>query len=217
MKGAIFDLDGTLIDSMWIWNELSLKYLKSLGVKNSPKNLNQTLATLTLKEGFSYLKETFQLEKTEDEIRDDLKKILEVYYKNHFDLKAGVLELLKELKNREVKMILGTATDEDLALMALKRHGIEDFFEVIQTEENTGLSKGNSKFFEVAIGKLDIEPSRIWVFEDALHCILSAKESGLNVLAIKDNYSKSHWKEIKENSDIYIKSFDHFDVDRLWR
>lgn len=216
MKVAIFDLDGTLIDSMWIWEELSPNYLLSMGIK-PPKYLNESLKSLTLEEGYLYLKETFELKITVDEINKDMSKILTSYYENHFKLKPYVLKTLKEFKDKNIKMIIATATDEDLASMVLDRYGIKDYFEFIQTEGNTGLNKKNPRFFETAINRLGADPGEVWVFEDALHCILSAKECGLKVVAIKDKSVGNDLTKIKEISDIFIEDFSKLDIEELWK
>lgn len=216
MKAGIFDLDGTLIDSMWLWENLADNYLLSIGIE-PPKDLGESLKELTLEESTFYMKKRFKLKSTPCEIKRDIEKILADYYANRFQLKPYVLETLEEFKKRNIKMIIATATDEHLVSMVLDRHGIKDYFEFIQTSDNTGLSKGQPKFFQIAINSLGLDPQDIWVFEDALHCILSAKKCGLNVAAIKDKSALSDLEKIKEISDIYIDNFSQLEVEKLWK
>lgn len=216
MKAGIFDLDGTLIDSMWLWENLAHNYLLSIGIE-PPKDLGESLKELTLEESTFYMKKRFKLKSTPCEIKRDIEKILADYYANRLQLKPYVLETLEEFKNRNIKMVIATATDDHLVSMALNRHGIKDYFEFIQTSDNVGLSKGQPEFFQIAINRLELDPRDIWVFEDALHCILSAKKCGLNVVAVRDESALSDLEEIKKISDIYIDDFSQLEVGKLWK
>ncbi len=216
MKAGIFDLDGTLIDSMWLWENLADNYLLSIGIE-PPKDLGESLKELTLKEAAIYMKKRFKLKNTSYEINRDIEKLLADYYANRFQLKPYVLETLEEFKNKNIKMIIATATDEHLVSMVLDRHGIKDYFEFIQTSHKVGLSKGKPEFFQIAIDRLGLDPNDIWVFEDALYCILSAKKCGLNVVAVRDKSALSDLEEIKKVSDIYIDDFSQLEVEKLWK
>ena len=216
MKGAIFDLDGTLLDSMWLWDSLAYKYLLSIGI-NPPKDLEKQLEELTLREACVYMKEKFNIRYTPDKIKEDIESLLTDYYANKLQLKSYTLEILKEFKNRGIKMAIATSTDKHLVLMALNRHGIYDYFEFIQTVEDVGISKGNPKFFEITINKLGLNPEEIWVFEDALYPMISAKKCGLNIVAVKDESALKDLEKIREVADIYIDNFSQLGVDKLWK
>lgn len=214
MKASIFDLDGTLIDSMWLWESLADNYLLSIGIE-PPKDLGESLKELTLKEASSYMKGIFNIQSTPYEINRDIENLLADYYANRLQLKPYVLEILEEFKNRNITMVIATATDEHLVSMVLKRHGIKDYFQFIQTSDNVGLSKGKPEFFQTVINRLGLGPKEIWVFEDALHCMISAKKCGLNIVATKDESALSDLKKIKEISDIYIEDFSQLEVEDL--
>lgn len=214
MKASIFDLDGTLIDSMWLWESLADNYLLSIGIE-PPKDLGESLKELTLKEASSYMKEIFNIQSTPYEINRDIENLLADYYANRLQLKPYVLKILEEFKNRNITMVIATATDKHLVSMVLKRYGIKDYFEFIQTSDNVGLSKGKPEFFQTVINRLGLGPKEIWVFEDALHCMISAKKCGLNIVAIKDESALSDLKKIKEISDIYIEDFNQLEVENL--
>lgn len=210
MKAAIFDMDGTLLDSMWLWRGLAEKYLVSMGIK-IPTELEETLTKLTLLEASSLIKERFQLKGTPHEIRDEMKTPLADYYGNKFQLKPYSLDTLENFKNKGIRMCLATATDDELTLMALDRLGITHYFEFVQTCKNTGLNKGQPEFFQMAIDRLGIEPKDIWVFEDALYCIVAAKKTGLNVVAVKDDTAIKDIQEIKNLADIYIDDLSYLE------
>lgn len=214
MKAAIFDMDGTLLDSMWIWEDLAGDYLISLGVK-PPSDLREHLKPLSLLDGCYYIKENLNVEKTPEEMNQEMEMILEKYYREKFQLKPYVKETLEVLKNKGIRMCVATATDDRLVEMALNRIGIMDYFEFIQTSNSCGIGKKDPKFFQLAIDKLNFAPEDIWVFEDAVHCVISAKNCGLNVVAIADKSASDDVEEIKKNADIYIKDFSELDLEKL--
>lgn len=216
MRAAIFDLDGTLVDSMGLWESLADYYLLSIGIE-PPKDLSGALSKLTVDEGILYLKRRFNLKTTIEEINQSLEEILTDYYKNRIQLKPYVREVLEEFKSKNIIMALATATDEYFVSMVLNRYGIRKYFTFIQTSQNVGLSKSQPEFFQIAIERLGVEPEKIWVFEDALHCMVSAKECGLNIVAVEDKWAFPDLKEIKEISDIYIENFSQLEVEKLWK
>ena len=210
MKAAVFDLDGTLLDSMWLWEGLANNYLKSIGIE-PPEDLRDTLKKLSLLDGCHYIKDRFQLSKAPEEINDEMEELLEVHYAKHFMLKPYVLETLNGFKNSNIRMCLATATADNLVIKALERLGIGDCFEFIQTSNNIGIGKSNPEFFQAVIKRLDIEPKDIWVFEDALHCMISAKKCDLNIVALQDDSAISDRQEIKKVADIYIDDFSQLE------
>lgn len=216
MKAVIFDLDGTLVDSMWLWESLADNYLLSIGIE-PPKDLGEILKELTLKEAAFYMKERFNIESTPHEINEDMGNLLADYYANRLQLKPYVLEVLKEFKNRNIIMVIATATDEHLVEAVLNRHDIGGYFEFIQTCNNIGLSKGQPEFFQIIIDRLKLDPKEMWVFEDALYCMVSAKKAGLNIVAVEDKSSLSDLEKIKKISDMYIENFSQLEVGRLWK
>ena len=210
MKAAVFDLDGTLLDSMWLWKSLANNYLKSIDIE-PPEDLRETLKKLSLLEGCHYIKDRFQLSKTPEEINDEMEELLESHYANHFLLKPYVLETLKDFKNRNIRMCLATATADNLVIKALERLEIGDYFEFIQTSNNIGIGKSNPEFFQAVIKRLDIEPKDIWVFEDALHCMISAKKCDLNIVALMDDSAISDRQAIEKVANICIDDFSQLE------
>lgn len=209
MKAAIFDIDGTLIDSIDFWRNLGKNYLISQGI--SPRDdLNQAMETLTVTEGISYMKEEYKIGKTSLQIKDELDELLFSYYKNDAKLKPYVIEVIKTLKSKNIRLAIASVIDEKLIFSVLDRYGIYDYFEFVQTSENTNLSKDNGEFFKLLPKRLNIKPDQIFLFEDSLHCMEAAKMAGLNVVAIEDNYAKKDLEKIIEFADIYLKDFRKF-------
>lgn len=210
MKGILFDMDGTLLDSMKIWVSLSDRYLESLHVE-IPENLHEEIKTMTLKEALAHFKETFRLE---DDVEDMLKAthtILAREYRDTVVKKLGVDELLTRLKQRGHRMAVSTATNDDLAEPALRHHGLMQYFEFLQTAKNTGISKNDPAFWEEGARRLQMAPEDIVVFEDALHAVRSAKKAGMRVIALADEVMKKDEEALKEEADVFLPDFSAFE------
>ena len=209
MKAAIFDFDGTLADTMGFWNNLARNYLLSLGLKPL-SNLEEALEKLTVEEGATYLKDEYKIDKTEIEIKAEMDELLYKYYRKDAQLKADVLEILEELKGRSVRMAIASVIDEDFILAVLKRYKISSYFEFIQTCENVGLNKGDRNFFDLLPERLNLRPDEIYMFEDTLYSIVSAKGVGLKIVGVEDEFAFEDKEKIRELSDIYIRDFSEF-------
>ena len=127
IKGAIFDLDGTLFDSMFIWDTIGEIYLSSIGYE--PKeNLNETFKTMSLYNAACYYKSEYGVTLSVDEIMDGVNRMVEKYYINEVQLKPGVYDFVKHLHNIGVKMCIATATDKYLVEAALERSAHQAVF-----------------------------------------------------------------------------------------
>jgi len=214
LKGYCFDLDGTLLDSMWIWDRLPYDYLLSKG-KNPPKNIREKLKKYSLKEASSIIKDEFKLKESADEINLEMENILKHFYENNVELKDGALELLQYLKDNKSKLCLVTATEEKLLLPAIKRLGIYEYFDFIQTCGNVGFEKYDVNFFKILIDRLKLETRDVFLFEDALHSMETAKKLGIKVVAIKDPTNISDWDKITKVADIAVDNLSDLNFDYL--
>jgi HAD superfamily hydrolase (TIGR01509 family) len=206
-KGAIFDLDGTLLDTMPFWENLGTEYLKQKGY-NSPKNLNEILKTMSLSQSAKYFKEEYSISSSEDEIIREIIGLIESQYRLKVPLKASVIPFLDRLYKNNIKMCIATATDHALAKAALERLDAAKYFEFILTCSEVGMGKDNPKFFLNALELLKTPKYETIVFEDALHAIKSAKEAGFSVVAVYDRSSHEEQEEIKSIADVYLNSFE---------
>lgn len=209
MRAAVFDIDGTLADSMEFWNNISRNYLISQGIL--PKeNLNKILESLTVMESVDYMKQEYELRKDNSIIKDELNEILFEYYKNDLKLKPYSVDLIKALRSKNVKLAVASVTDEKLINILLKRYGIYDDFDFIQTCDNIKLSKDDKQFYRILSKRLDVESKEIFLFEDSLYSMITAKSLDFRIVGVEDSYSSLDLKDIIEMSDIYIKSFKDF-------
>lgn len=203
---CIFDLDGTLLDSMPYWHNLFPKYSEKLGI-HTEENLNHIFFTKTLEESSLYIKEKFNLSQSTEEIRSIIISTINGFYENEIPMKDGVSELLEKLKRNGKKMIIATATDKECVKLALKRLNIESFFEGIITTKDVGKGKSNPKIFLKAAEILGTKPEVTLVFEDSLHAIKAAKKAHFLTAGVYDEESKNDQEEIKALSSIYILKF----------
>ncbi len=215
MRGIIFDLDGTLIDSMYLWNTLAYEVLVDMGY-NPDKNIHKELKEKDMKESIMYIKEKFNIEDVNEIAKTTYNK-MKYFYEFEFELKPNVKEFLDILREDNVKICIGTTTPEEFAIPLLKRLEIEDYFEFIQTEDNVKIKKNDSRFFLKALERLGTDKECTWIFEDSLYAIKTSKEADFKVVGIGDKHSKDELTEIEEMSDIYIEKFSELGVDELWR
>ncbi len=209
LKGAIFDLDGVLLDSMPFWDNLGAEYLKLKGYA-PPDNLNEILKTMSLAQSASYFKEQYGIPKNTDEIIKEIIRLIESQYRLEVPLKPFVARFLDMLYEKNIKMCVATATDYDLAKAALKRLGVDHYFEFILTCSQAGTGKDNPEFFLKVLELLGTPKSETMVFEDALHAIKSAKKAGLIVTGVYDQSAVEDLEEIKATADVYINTFEEW-------
>ena len=211
IKGAIFDLDGTLLDSMFIWDTIGEDYLIHRGI--TPEyGLNEKFKTMSIVQAATYYQSNYGLTESVEEIISGVNGMIDHFYANVVTLKSGVLSYLHRLKADGVKMCIATATDRYMAEAALKRNGIFEFFSGILTCTEVGFGKDNPMIFEKALKVLGTDKNETLIFEDALHAIETAKKSGFKVVGVFDQYSIKEQEKIKEISDYYINSFEECDL-----
>lgn len=205
IKGCIFDLDGTLLDSMHIWQEVDRKYLSRFGIKFDPK-FSEEIKHLTFNESAKYFIDKFHIQKSEEEIKNDWIEMVEEEYRDNIQLKAGVKEFLVLCKRNNMKMCIATSCNYNHAVMALKRLGIYDDFLFIKTCNDVGKNKEYPDIFLVCANEMNLKVNECIVFEDLYIALKVAKEAGFNTIGIHDEQNK---KDIhREICDQYIHDFN---------
>lgn len=206
IKGAIFDIDGTLLDSMPVWENAGARYLATLGIK-ARSDLKERLDALSLPEGALYMQTEYKLSVTIEEILEGVNQVVKDFYFKEAVLKPGVCDLIQKLKKNQVRLIIATATDAKMAKAALIRNGIWKDFDGMITCEEAGAGKTSPKVFELAREHLQTKKEETWVFEDSLYAVKTASKAGFPVCSIYDAYSRDNTEEIRTFSDIYVKDF----------
>lgn len=202
MQATIFDVDGTLLDSMPVWENIGERYLSGLQIK-AEENLNEVLNTMSLEQGAAYLKEGYQLDKSIPQIINEVLKIVSDFYRFEAPVKPGVRETLEWLQGKKVKMVVATSGNKELAEAALKRNGIRDYFDRIYTCTEIGSGKDEPVIYLKAAEFMQAEPKDIFVFEDALHAAETAKKAGFVVVGVYDQGNRENISEMKEVCDYY--------------
>lgn len=206
IRAAIFDLDGTVLDSMNLWKTAGEEILESLGVAHE-ENLGARLFKMTFDESAQYLKKNYLPKFSTEEIISHIKFRLKDAYEKEIPLKSGAKNFLTRLKKSGAKTALCTNNSKTLFVPALKRFGIEDAFDAVVTTEETGLSKEKPEIFLRAAELIQAKTAETWVFDDSLYAIQTAKKCGFKTAGVFDSESEQDSDAVKANSDIYIFDF----------
>lgn len=205
IRGAIFDVDGTLLDSMFIWDTIGETYLRSIGYEPREK-LNEVFKNMSLFQAARYYRTEYGVTLSIDEIMNGVNAMLERYYRFEVSLRPGVAELLAQLQASGVKLCIATATDRYLVEAALERCGVLSCFGAIFTCNEVGHGKDEPDIFEEALRFLGTEKAETVVFDDALYAVRTAKEAGFPVAVIYDSHEKSQ-EGLRALADFYIEDF----------
>ncbi len=206
IKGAIFDLDGTILDSMEVWDKALVTFLNNNG-KVADENINKDLEPLSMTEGAEYLKEKYSLDMDISMIIFDVNTVVKNLYSDYVKVKDGAEAFLKELKESGIKIVAATSSDRDVAEKALKKLGLIEYFEKIFTCTEEKTSKEKPEIFLKAAEYIGTNPKETLVFEDALYALKTAKGAGFITVGVYDKSSSDKQEEIKNISDFYLKSF----------
>ena len=208
LQSAIFDMDGTLLDSMPIWRGLGASLMREMGIEPAPE-LNDKLKTLSLRDGLAYCREVYGLSQTVDQLVGMVFDKIHDFYCERVRPKPGVEKFLSLLKMEGVWMYVATATDRPLAEAALRHAGIDGYFRGMITVAEAGAGKAESaEIYERAMRRLQSNKKDTVIFEDALHAIQTAKAAGFRVAAVYDASAEADQEEIRRISDYYIRSFE---------
>ncbi|MCC2255232.1 HAD family phosphatase [Ruminococcus sp. CLA-AA-H200] len=214
IKGVVFDVDGVLLNSMPVWENLGELYLERLGVE-AEKDLGETLFAMTLEEGAQYLISRYGLDKTPEEIIKGLNREVKDFYVSKVPLKEGVRQYLYEFRERNIPMVIATTGDRENAQAALKRLKVYSYFRGIFTCSEIGSGKNQPDIYYAAALQLDTDPKETLVFEDALHAIQTAKRAGFKTVGVYDRANDRNLAQIWNTADIYLPEFKDFDL--FWK
>ena len=206
IKGAIFDMDGTLVDSLIFWDVLwdHLGMLFRNGEKFRPTDEeDKNMRTMTLRDAMYYINSIYHMEKDEEELFNIAKNLLGDFYETKVELKNGVHEFLKHCQNRGIKMCVASASAKEYISGVLKRLGIDKYFGNIFSCEEIGKGKDKPDIYLTAMEYLGTNKEETCVFEDSLTAIMTANKIGMKTVAIYDKFNYGQ-KEMKEIADEYI-------------
>lgn len=206
-KYAIFDMDGTLIDSMIYWKRLATEYLERKGVKEIPSDLQERIKPMTMTESAALFVEEFGVDGTPDGVAAEMNAMMDEHYRMDIPLKDGVREYLKDLAEAGVKMCVASATAEPLMRSCLERLGVANYFEFLLSCEEVGAGKNKPDVYFEAAKRLGAEPKNIAVYEDALYAAETAKNATFYVVGVYDASADAHWDEMRALADETIREW----------
>lgn len=209
MRGAIFDIDGTLLDSMSIWDTIGESYLRSIGYE--PKeNLNERFKNMSLHQAACYYIDKYNVTLSIEEIMNGVNTMLESYYAYKVEMKPHAADFLAKLHKKGVKMCIATATDKQLVEAALKRCGVLNYFHDIFTCKDVGHGKDEPFIYRKAMQSIGTEKAETIIFEDALYAVKTAKRDSFTVAAVYDRHEKGQ-SEIYSLADFCLNDFSDFE------
>jgi HAD superfamily hydrolase (TIGR01509 family) len=209
IKCAIFDVDGTLVDSMEAWDGCYEKYMIMRGLTPDPAHI-EILRTISVDDAGIYLKEKYSLPDNAKDITAGFNKIITDFYMTEAEMKPYMLEILNAFDEKGVKLAVATASSEDIIIPLLTRLGIVDRFEKILTVRSIGIPKSRPEFFTHCISELDIDPENAVMFEDMPFASLSAKQAGLFAIGVNDRQTDKLKTELIQNTDLYLSTAEDY-------
>lgn len=207
VKAVIFDLDGTLVDSMWIWKQIDIEFLDKYGIE-LPNDLQACIEGMSFTETATYFKERFNLPITVEEIKSCWNKMAYEKYVNEVPLKEGVLEFLQYLERNKIKVGIATSNSVELVTAVIKKHKIDKYFEAVHTSCEVAKGKPAPDIYEFVAGRLGVEAKDCLVFEDVIQGIMAGKSAKMTVCAVEDDYSKHQLEEKIKLADYYITNYN---------
>lgn len=210
IQGAIFDVDGTILDTMPIWHNAGARFLKTLGIQ-AEEGLGDRLFRETSISGAQYLIDNYGLSLSVTQIAEGIDKEVEHYYFTEANFKKGAKELLEKMYQAEIPMTVATSTHRRPIEAALKRLGIYDWFREIYTCRDLETTKQEAMIFHTAKDVMKTDIDKTWVMEDGLYAIKTAKAAGYITMGVYDEVSKKDQNEIKRIADVYCESLEELE------
>lgn len=214
-KYAIFDMDGTLIDSMHIWQNVCENYIRMCGYEMNPGFIDK-FYTLSPEEGAKLFISEYNLDKTPDEVRGEINKMVERQYMTETILKPGVKELLISLNERGIKCAVATLTEKEVASEILEHVGILKYFTLIRTSMESGKSKKYPNIYNDTVALLEGTVEESCVFEDSLVAIRTARKAGYFVFGLPDLSNEMHRGDVVKEASVYLDTLEGFPIDEYF-
>lgn len=205
-RAVIFDLDGSLVDSMWMWRQIDIEYLGRFGIP-LPEDLQSRIEGMSFHETAVYFREHFPIQEPIEKMKADWNRMAWDKYMNEVPLKPGAEEFLKGCRERNIRLGIATSNSRELVENVAAVHGLHDYFSCIMTGCDVGRGKPAPDIYLAVADRLEVPPKQCLVFEDIIPGIQAGKNAGMTVCAVEDEYSLSSREEKKRLADYYIEDY----------
>lgn len=206
IQAVLFDLDGSLVDSMWIWKQIDIDYLGRFGYE-LPETLQSEIEGMSFLETAQYMKKRFNIPQEIEEMIDDWNRMAWDKYENEVFLKPGAAEFLQECTKRGIRLGIASSNSRELVENVIQARGLQGVFGCIMTGSDNVKGKPAPDIYLRAAEGLGVEPANCLVFEDIVQGIQAGKSAGMRVCAVEDAYSVHQWEEKKRLADYYIEDY----------
>lgn len=203
IKGVILDLDGTVLDSMWVWEELDKEFLGKRNLE-VPDDYVEAITPMGFLAAAEYTIQRFGFSQTPQEIIAEWNEMSREAYATKVFCKKNVKEVLEFFRKNHIRMTIATASHEELFIPCLKNNGIWEYFESYTTMSEVKRGKGFPDIYELAAAKMQCHPQQVIVFEDIVPGVLGAKQGGFTTVGVHDQYSQHDEKGLRQVADYYM-------------
>ena len=211
LKCVIFDFDGTLFDSMYVWKDAGTKYLNSLNIRPED-DFNETVASMTLRQAAAYVQKAYHIDQTVEQIMEGVSAIVADDYANHIEPAKGVTNLLDRLYSLHVTMVIATLSERNHVLFALKRCHLDHYFTDIITAEDVHTGKDSPLIYEKAMCACKAVKENTAVVEDAYYAAKTAHDAGFTMIGVYEN-NETQQEQMKEVCDLYVEDLSKWKVE----
>lgn len=214
IKGAVFDMDGTILDSMKIWDEAGSRYLSGLG-KKAEDDLNKKLFPMTVEEAAEYLIAEYDLTFDKEKVQQGILDTVGDFYRYEAACRPGAEKMLRTLRSAGIPAVVATTSHRDHIVSAFERLGIMKYFDRIFTCSEVRASKFEPDIFNAAAGYMGTEKEYTYVFEDGLYAVRTAARAGFRTVGIYDASSAEDWEDMKKEADHTMNDLTEFE--HIWK
>lgn len=207
IKAVIFDLDGTLVDSMGLWRDIDIEFLSARGIEYKD-DLQEKIEGMSFTETAVFCKGYYKLTESVEELKEIWNQMAEDKYRYEVQLKPGVMEFLEELKRRGIKMGIATSNSKELIAAVNEAYHFDRYISCVVTSCSVNRGKPAPDVYLEAARQLSVLPEECLVFEDIVKGIEAGKNAGMLVCAVEDSFSAEQRERKKAISDYYIESYD---------
>lgn len=207
IDAVLFDLDGTLVDSMWMWKQIDIEYLGRFGIP-LPDDLQKQIEGMSFSETAVYFKNHFPIPDSIEEMKDTWNRMAWDKYTYEVPLKPGVQNFLNKCKAKGIKMGIATSNSRELVENIAAVHRLYDYFDCIMTGCDVQKGKPAPDIYLAVADKLQVAPEHCLVFEDIIPGLKSGISAGMKVCAVEDEYSSKEEDAKKQMADYYITHYD---------